>query len=674
VFSILTLRQKFWLRFFIYQLFFLLLWRLSFFLFFLGDEKVQGQLVFKAFYLGSKYDIRLLAAFLLVLMLLSCKGPFNFLKRNRFLAALLGWLFASLSFWFWIFNFGHYAYLSAPLNSGILEFGANADTSFLMIWQSYPVVWIGIGFIVFSILFILGQCLFVTKLLVPGKKELWGGWGSSISKKRLITSWGLIILLLIFGVYGKFSWYPLRWSDAFFSTNHLLGATAVHPLLYFADTLRFKKKTFDEKKYKEYLPQLRSFFGIEEKNSVGISLQRKEKSSFKPAKSPNIVIIVLESWVAYKTGLMNNPMKATPYTDALMEESLTFRRFYVPSQATARSMFGLITSIPDVSTNKTSTRNPLIAQQHTIWNQFQGYDKYFFLGGSASWGNIRGLLSSSIDGIQIFDEGSHSSRHPRVDVWGISDHHLMIEAHERFEKAKKPFVAVIQSSGFHRPYSIPSDAGDFKVDNDPAKAKIARSYGFSMEEYNSMRFQDYALGNFMELAKKSHYYDDTIFMVLGDHGLPSLHAKNIPVGEEALDLENFHVPFIVHGPKYFKAIYDDRFVSEVDVFPTALSLAGQNYTNTTLGRDIFQTTFDDRREVFVYYWYANQLRYGWLNKKFFLSTDVTGRYALYEYAVDGSKDVQSKYPEEAKRMKDMADAFFYSSQYLMFNNSPSLVK
>ena len=63
----------------------------------------------------------------------------DFLKRNRFLAALLGWLFASLSFWFWIFNFGHYAYLSAPLNSGILEFGANADTSFLMIWQSYLV-------------------------------------------------------------------------------------------------------------------------------------------------------------------------------------------------------------------------------------------------------------------------------------------------------------------------------------------------------------------------------------------------------------------------------------------------------------------------------------------------------------------------------------------------------
>ena len=73
------------------------------------------------------------------------------------------------------------------------------------------------------------------------------------------------------------------------------------------------------------------------------------------------------------------------------------------------------TGIPDIELNKTSSRNPLIVDQHTIINSFDNYKKFYFLGGSASWANIRGLLTANIPNLEIYEEGSYAS--PRVDVW-----------------------------------------------------------------------------------------------------------------------------------------------------------------------------------------------------------------------------------------------------------------
>ena len=43
---------------------------------------------------------------------------------------------------------------------------------------------------------------------------------------------------------------------------------------------------------------------------------------------------------------------------------------------------------------------------------------------------------------------------------------------------------------------------------------MLKEYGFKgNEEYNSMRFQDYAIGEFFDLIKKEPFYKDTIFIL-----------------------------------------------------------------------------------------------------------------------------------------------------------------
>src|SRR5690606_22260866 len=152
----------------------------------------------------------------------------------------------------------------------------------------------------------------------------------------------------------------------------------------------------------------------------------------------------------------------------------------------------------------------------------------------------------NVSDIKIYEEGSFSSKSERVDVWGISDLDLFKEAHNVLKKESKPFIAYIQSAGFHRPYTIPQNNDGFELKN-YNEQEILNNGFISLEEYNSLRFQDHAFGIFMDLAKKSKYYKNTIFIVFGDHGIPVVgKSQNMPAGYYKHRLVLHHVPLLIH--------------------------------------------------------------------------------------------------------------------------------
>ena len=253
----------------------------------------------------------------------------------------------------------------------------------------------------------------------------------------------------------------------------------------------------------------------------------------------------MESFSSYKTGVFGNPLNPTPNIDKLASNGIYFNNFYTPSTGTARSIWTAVTSIPDVEINKTSTRNPLIVNQNTLISAFKGYEKLYFIGGSASWGNIRGLLSSNIPGLKLYEEGSYTA--PRMDVWGISDLHLFEESNNVLKTQDQPFFAVVQTSGNHRPYNIPEDNRDF-VKKEISK-KDATDYGFrSSDEYNAFRFLDHSIGFFMQQAKKEKYFDNTIFVFFGDHGVNGT-GKHMTEAQRQLHINPLNVPLIIYSPK-----------------------------------------------------------------------------------------------------------------------------
>ncbi len=640
--------------------------RLAFLWAFNSPEDPLGPLLWKSLYIGFKFDLRLAVIINMPLMLtwVWFISPYDKPSGRWFWGTYLV-VVNLLVLITYIFDFGFYAYLNLRLDATALRFLLNPLISMRMIWETYPVVPIALGVAAFIILYVF--------VIIRLTKKMSTSMVITASRLKRGALYTVALLLCIAAIYGKFSFYPLRWSDAFFSSHPFSSALATNPVLNLVETLKkHKQKPFDTALVKKHYPLISYFLGVDRPDPDTLSFVRRVgpgANGPNVKKTPNVVIVLLESFAHYKLGVMGNPLDPTPNFDALSGEGLLFKRFYTPHSGTARSVFTTITGLPDVETDRTASRNPMVVRQHTIVDAFQGYEKFYFLGGSLNWANIRGLLMRNIEGLEIHEEGSYSA--PRVDVWGISDLHLFEEANNILRKMVKPFFAIIQTSGNHRPYTIPEDNRGFRLRKEDEK-KIKDAGFISEEEFNSFRFMDHAIGHFIKQAKKEKYFANTIFVFYGDHGLPG-HARHMNRAEDQLTLTTFHVPLLIYAPGLLKGgQVDDKPASEVDVMPTVASLAGIPYLNNTLGRDLLDPKFNDRRYAFTMYHFPAMPRIGVIGEEFVLSVNADGsKRTLHDYRSDAPREnVELMHPGEADKLEALALGLHETAKYLLYNNRP----
>ena len=510
-------------------------------------------------------------------------------------------------------------------------------------------------------------------------------WPAPVAPLRQRVAASVLIGLLAAGaVYGKFSWYPLRWSDAHFSTSTFAADLAYNPVLFLAETLGRKSATYDLAKVRAAYPVVARYLGVANPDPARLLYTRRGAPAGLPRGAapdlggapqprPNVVIVLLESFAAYKTGAFGNPLDPTPRFDALAREGTLYTRFFTPAWGTARSVWATVTGLPDVQPDLTATRNPLLVSQNSILNDFTGYEKLYFLGGSLNWANIRGLLAANVAGLRLFEEGSY--RAPRVDVWGISDLDLFEEANRVFSGLDKPFVAIVQTSGSHRPYTIPKNSRGFaarKIDD-----AEAQRHGFGgAGEYNAFRFLDHAVGVFIDGARREPWFANTIFLFYGDHGLPG-SAPHIPKGDEEAGLTHFHVPLLVYAPGLLPVGRRiDTVASELDILPTAASFAGLPYVNSGLGRDLLDPSLDDRRLAFTIGDQGKVPRLGLVARDRALTVfgDGSGRVLT---ALDGGNaraNLAGREPETAARMEELCRALYETARYLPYVNGADRIR
>lgn len=631
------------------------------------EDSIPNHILFKSFYIGFKFDMRLALFIHLPILLfawIKTVAIFNKTFGRRLWSIYLA-IVNSIILFFYFLDLGHYEYLESRVDATVLRFFYNLKESFQMVSESYPVFWI----LIILILLIIGYT-FIVKIVIlqilHRKFAKMGRWNTII-----ITI--CFVFLYLFGIYGKFSYYPLRWSDAFFSTYEFASAVSLNPVLYFIDTYKNKDAKYDEKTVRKYYDTIASYLGVKKLDKEGLNFIRTTDRVNHKSGKPNIIMVILESFTYYKTGISGNPMKPTPHFDALVKNSLLFKRFYTPHGGTARSVFTAVTGIPDIELNKTSSRNPLVVRQHTIINAFKGYDKYYFLGGSANWGEIRGLLLHNIPGLHVFEEGSYSS--PRIDVWGISDLNLFEEANKVLRKKKgKPFFAIIQTSGNHKPYTIPNDNRGFKVlaaDEDEVV-----KYGFrSVAAFNAFRFMDHSLGIFLKIAKKEDYFNNTIIVFFGDHGLVR-NASHMFKAENQLSLNRYHVPLLIYAPCLIKEGKSfNKVASEVDILPTIAEIASIPYVNSTFGRDLLDDTYDNNRYAFTIK-HKKGPEIGLIGDKFVFAMTASGtNKRLHQiYSETPRKNVIDEFQKVSIELEQLCSGYYETAKYIRFHNSPEEVK
>lgn len=559
---------------FIYLILFTILRIATVILFIPANTHVNSLL--PSFWLGFRYDAKWISMLLLPIAILSVYPKFSpfYSQRNKKLWSYYLALATMLVLFFFGADFANFGYNHTRINASALNFAEDPAISLQMLWQSYPMVWLVLALVLAVVLL---SKLFKHTHVLTIKRNV---QENMISKKRWHAG---AIIFLLWCLFGIFSFHPLKWKDAFELNDNFKSYVALNPLQNFFTTLQFRKASFDNAKAKKYYPLIADILNLGKKN---ISAQNYSRIVLPDSKSlesrPNVVLVVCESFSMYKSSMSGNPLNTTPYFKQLCDSGIFFNRCFSPTFGTARGVFAIVTGIPDVQLSKFSTRNPAAIHQHTIINSFKDYDKFYFLGGNSDFNNFEGLIKN-INGVKIYQEGSFKSK--PLNVWGISDKDLFLEAEKIFSQQRKPFFAIVQTADNHRPYSIPPEDSDF-VKRVISKDTLHK-YGFeSLKEFQSFCYTDYCFKTLIENAKKESWFDNTIFVFIGDHGVEGETSAMYPDAWDKGTLSDEHIPLLFYAPHLLKPQTRHEVVSQIDLLPTLAGMVHQPYLNTTLGRDV----------------------------------------------------------------------------------------
>lgn len=614
--------------------------------------------VLPAFILGLRYDLRVVCILGLILLIMGSIPSLHPFRSSRgkklslFIVALAGFLL----FFFYIVDFAHYSYLNQRLNASVLNYLGDLSISGKMVWQTYPVIRILVGIVV-------GVWLlsWLTRRIYRKIQKS----SSSANKPSRVIWFIAALLVMAFAIFGRAGQYPLRWSDAFALGDDYKANLSLNPFQSFVSSLKFVHSKFNIEKVKAAFPTLSGYYRFNPADSSIPNFKRTvQQRAGAITSTPNVVVVICESFSAYKSSMWGNPLNTTPFFKSMCDNGVFFDHCFTPSYGTARGVWAVVTGIPDIEiATTTSSRNPAAVDQHTIIDDFDNYEKFYFIGGSTSWANIRGLLTNNIRGLHLFEQQDYDA--PKVDVWGVSDKNLFLEANKILAKQAHPFFAVIQTADNHRPYTIPAeDKNAFQSITMPTDS--LNKFGFqSNEEMNAFRYTDFSYRTFIEAAKAQSYFDNTIFLFVGDHGIAGDASAMFPKvwTEDRLTME--HVPMLIYAPKLLSPKRISALCSQTDVLPTLAGLCNIRYTNSALGRDILDTS-----------WYAkNAISFVYDPDQGYIGT-LSGDLLYRRNLKSGKEELVSTIndhpvPQDSSttiRLRTLTEGIFETAKFMVLNN------
>lgn len=198
--------------------------------------------------------------------------------------------------------------------------------------------------------------------------------------------------------------------------------------------------------------------------------------------------------------------------------------------------------------------------------QENGYCNLFFMTHESQYDNMNAFLRTN-----GFDEIYAQENYPSekvVNSFGVQDDFMYQYAlpilNERAGTGN-PFFSVLLSISNHPPYVIPPY---FHPHSDVLEEQI-------------VEYADWSIRQFMQAAEKQPWFDNTIFVFLGDHG------KMVGTPECEMPQSYNHIPLMIYGKDIKPGVYDG-FGGQVDVSPTLLGLLNISYLQNNFGVNLLE--------------------------------------------------------------------------------------
>ena len=392
----------------------------------------------------------------------------------------------------------------------------------------------------------------------------------------------ITICLCVFGIRGRTGYNPIKISQAYYCDDAFLNQLGINPafnlLTSALDDMRKENRDLHLMPYPTAVSMARESLGITGKCDSMHVLRRyidNPSSTANPtAQKKNVVVILMESMSASLLQTFGQPQRLTPTLDSLYNHSMAFSHCYSAGIHTNHGMTASLYSFPALMFRNLmkGTVTPRRDGIPTVLKQ-QGYHNMFFMTHEAQYDNMKAFFATN-----GYDDIYAQEDYPKEEVvnsFGVSDHFLFDYAFNKINNQAatgKPFFATLLTISNHPPYVIPEW---FKPKTKEPETQI-------------VEYADWAIGNFLSKARKQSWYNNTVFVILADHG--KLVGK---VSGELPESYN-HIPLLIFGPGVENKRVD-KLANQVDLMPTLMSLLGISYQYDGFGID---QTKDERPMVF----------------------------------------------------------------------------
>lgn len=411
---------------------------------------------------------------------------------------------------------------------------------------------IGMGIVMFSIGYIL--------TMAPVKAVAVNGWGKSL----LEVNW---------------------WNVSIYNVTGLIGFHGYDIYNYLKDNV-LKQKEIPEERIRE----IKEWFFNREK-----SLNTKNPF-YGIAKGKNVIIIQVEALQNFVIGRKINGEEVTPNLNNLLKNSMYFKNFYhqTAQGGTSDAEFLTLCSLYPLPSGSVYIRygrheyDTLLKVLKT-----EGYKTAAFHAYESSYWNRYNIYNNI--GFDKFFSKNDFVLEEQIG-WGLSDEAFFRQSVEKIKEINQPFCVFLVTLSSHHPYEIPEK---YK------RLNIGSLEGTNFGNYiHSIHYVDYSIGKMINLLKEKGLWDETVFVVYGDHDskIEDNRALTSFLGKEptALELERirYQVPLIIHLPRDQGAGTYEQPGGQIDITPTLLHLLGipenQKYF---MGNNMLSNT-SDRLVVF----------------------------------------------------------------------------
>ncbi|SES30207.1 LTA synthase family protein [Salisediminibacterium halotolerans] len=314
------------------------------------------------------------------------------------------------------------------------------------------------------------------------------------------------------------------------------------------------------------------------------------------AEGKNVVMVSLESVESFVIGETLDGEEITPFLNELIEDSFYFNNLYdqAGQGKTSDAEFMMHNSLYPLG------RGAVFHEAYDneylpLLKQFQqrGYENAAFHANDESFYNrdemYENLEYDTYYALDAFDVDEDNSV-----GWGLKDIDFIEQSMPYIEDdMEEPFFAKFKTLTNHFPYEL--DDEDHFIDQFDSNSNIVNRY------FPTVRYTDEALRIMFEKFQDSGLYEDTIFVLYGDHyGIAESHYDELEdylgyevTPDEAVKLDR--VPVIIHIPGMEdEAETIDTVSGHVDVMPTLINLMGMDEERHLMfGRDLLSDDRDD---------------------------------------------------------------------------------